>query len=108
MKTEACEEAWNPENLSNRAVRAIKAAVPEIAVMTDVALDPYNANGHDGLVKDGVILNDETIEALVKMALAQAEAGADILGPSDMMDGRIGAMRRALEAGGHKDVTILS
>ena len=108
LKTEACEEAWNPENLSNRAVRAIKAAVPEIAVMTDVALDPYNANGHDGLVKDGVILNDETIEALVKMALAQAEAGADILGPSDMMDGRIGAMRRALEAGGHKDVTILS
>ena len=108
LKTEACEEAWNPENLSNRAVRAIKAAVPEVAVMTDVALDPYNANGHDGLVKDGVILNDETIEALVKMALAQAEAGADILGPSDMMDGRIGAMRRALEAGGHKDVTILS
>lgn len=108
LKTEACEEAWNPENLSNRAVRAIKAAVPEIAVMTDVALDPYNANGHDGLVRDGVILNDETIEALVKMALAQAEAGADILGPSDMMDGRIGAMRRALEAEGHKDVTILS
>ena len=108
LKTEGCEEAWNPENLSNRAVRAIKAAVPEVAVMTDVALDPYNANGHDGLVKDGVIRNDETIEALVKMALAQAEAGADILGPSDMMDGRIGAMRRALEAGGHKDVTILS
>jgi porphobilinogen synthase len=108
LKTEACEEAWNPDNLSNRAVRAIKAAVPEIAVMTDVALDPYNANGHDGLVRDGVILNDETIEALVKMALAQAAAGADILGPSDMMDGRIGAMRRALEAAGHKDVTILS
>ncbi len=108
LKTETCEEAWNPENLSNRAVRAIKAAVPEIAVMTDVALDPYNANGHDGLVRDGVILNDETIEALVQMALAQAEAGADILGPSDMMDGRIGAMRRALEANGHKDVTILS
>ncbi|MGB3316259.1 MAG: porphobilinogen synthase [Albidovulum sp.] len=108
LKTETCEEAWNPENLSNRAVRAIKAAVPEIAVMTDVALDPYNANGHDGLVRDGVILNDETIEALVKMALAQAEAGADILGPSDMMDGRIGAMRRALESEGQKDVTILS
>ncbi|MEZ5779661.1 MAG: porphobilinogen synthase [Paracoccaceae bacterium] len=108
LKTEACEEAWNPENLSNRAVRAIKAAVPEIAVMTDVALDPYNSNGHDGLVKDGVILNDETVEALVKMALAQAEAGADILGPSDMMDGRIGAMRAALEGAGHKDVTILS
>ncbi len=108
LKTETCEEAWSPDNLSNRAVRAIKAAVPEIAVMTDVALDPYNANGHDGLVRDGVILNDETVEALVRMALAQAEAGADILGPSDMMDGRIGAMRAALEAAGHKDVTILS
>ncbi|MDW4547744.1 porphobilinogen synthase [Defluviimonas sp. D31] len=108
VKTEACEEAWNPENLSNRAVRAIKAAVPELAVMTDVALDPYNANGHDGLVRDGVILNDETVEALVRMTLAQAEAGADILGPSDMMDGRIGAMRSALEAAGHKDVAILS
>jgi porphobilinogen synthase len=108
LRTEACEEAWNPENLSNRAVRAIKAAVPEIAVMTDIALDPYNANGHDGLVRDGVILNDETVAALVRMALAQAEAGADILGPSDMMDGRIGAMRTALEAAGHKDVTILS
>ena len=108
LKTETCEEAWSPDNLSNRAVRAIKAAVPEIAVMTDIALDPYNANGHDGIVRDGIILNDETVEALVKMALAQAEAGADILGPSDMMDGRIGAMRAALEAAGHKDVTILS
>ena len=108
LKTEACEEAWNPDNLANRAIRAIKAAVPEIAVMTDVALDPYNANGHDGLVVDGVILNDETVEALLKMALAQAESGADILGPSDMMDGRIGAMRGALEAAGYKDVAILS
>ena len=108
LKTDACEEAWNPDNLANRAIRAIKAAVPEIAVMTDVALDPYNANGHDGLVRDGIIVNDETIEALVKMALAQAESGADILGPSDMMDGRIGAMRAALEAAGHKDVTIMS
>ncbi|MGI1661843.1 porphobilinogen synthase [Palleronia sp. KMU-117] len=108
LKTEACEEAWNPENLSNRAIRAIKAAVPDIAVMTDVALDPYNALGHDGIVKDGVILNDATLEALVKMALAQADAGADILGPSDMMDGRIGAMRGALEAAGHSDVAILS
>ena len=107
-KTEACEEAWNPDNLANRAIRAIKAAVPEIAVMTDVALDPYNANGHDGLVRDGIILNDETIEALVKMALVQAEAGADILGPSDMMDGRIGALRQALEMAGHKDVAIMS
>ncbi|MDQ2065431.1 porphobilinogen synthase [Xinfangfangia sp. CPCC 101601] len=108
LKTEACEEAWNPDNLANRAIRAIKAAVPEIAVMTDVALDPYNANGHDGIVRDGVILNDETVEALVRMALRQAEAGADILGPSDMMDGRIGAIRSALETAGHKDVAIMS
>ena len=108
LKTATCEEAWNPENLTNRAIRAIKAQVPDIAVMTDVALDPYNAHGHDGLVVDGIILNDETVEALVKMALAQAEAGADILGPSDMMDGRIGAMRAALEAAGHKDTAILS
>jgi len=108
LKTATCEEAWNPENLTNRAIRAIKAQVPDIAVMTDVALDPYNAHGHDGLVVEGIILNDETVEALVKMALAQAEAGADILGPSDMMDGRIGAMRAGLEAAGHKDVSILS
>ncbi|MCB1399065.1 MAG: porphobilinogen synthase [Rhodobacteraceae bacterium] len=108
VKTESCEMAWNPENISNRVIRAIKAEVPEIAVMTDIALDPYNANGHDGLVRDGIILNDETVECLVKMAIAQAEAGADILGPSDMMDGRIGAMRAALEAAGHADVTILS
>jgi porphobilinogen synthase len=108
LKTATCEEAWNPENLTNRAIRAIKAQVPDIAVMTDVALDPYNAHGHDGLVVDGIILNDETVAALVKMALAQAEAGADILGPSDMMDGRIGAMRAALEAAGHKDTSILS
>lgn len=107
-KTELCEEAWNPENLTNRAIRAIKSQVPEIAVMTDIALDPYNANGHDGIVRDGIIVNDETLEALVKMALAQADAGADILGPSDMMDGRIGAMRNALEQAGHTDVAILS
>jgi porphobilinogen synthase len=108
LKTEACEEAWNADNLSNRAVRAIKAAVPELAVMTDVALDPYNANGHDGIVRGGEIVNDETVAALVRMALAQAEAGADILGPSDMMDGRIGAMRAALEKDGHVNVSILS
>ena len=108
LKTEACEEAWNPDNLSNRAVRAIKDAVPELAVMTDVALDPYNANGHDGIVRAGEVVNDETVEALVRMALAQAEAGADILGPSDMMDGRIGAMRRALEEEGHHNVIIMS
>ena len=108
LKTADCEEAWNPDNLSNRAIRAIKAEVPQIAVMTDVALDPYNAHGHDGIVRDGVILNDETVAALAKMALAQAEAGADILGPSDMMDGRIGAMRSVLEKTGHSDVAILS
>ncbi|GAA0289621.1 porphobilinogen synthase [Rhodovulum strictum] len=108
LKTDLCEEAWNPENLSNRTIRAIKAAVPEIAVMTDVALDPYNSNGHDGIVRDGIIVNDETVEALVRMALAQAEAGADILGPSDMMDGRIGAMRQALEGAGYSDVAIMS
>ena len=108
LKTADCREAWNPENLTNRCIRALKAAVPEVAVMTDVALDPYNALGHDGLVRDGVILNDETLAALVRMALVQAEAGADIIGPSDMMDGRIGAIRQALEAGGHKDVAILS
>ncbi|WP_372886640.1 porphobilinogen synthase [Shimia sp.] len=107
-KTECCSEAWNPDNLSNSATRAIKAAVPEIAVMTDVALDPYNVHGHDGFVRDGKILNDETVEALVKQALSQAEAGADILGPSDMMDGRIGAIRSALEDSGHADVMILS
>ena len=108
LKTETCEEAWNPDNLTNRAIRAIKAAAPDLAIMTDIALDPYNANGHDGIVRNGEIVNDETVEALVKMALAQADAGADILGPSDMMDGRIGAMRRALEAANHPNVTILS
>ena len=108
LKTEDCAEAWNPDNLTNRAIRAIKAAVPEIAVMTDVALDPYNSIGHDGLVKDGIILNDETLEALVRQALMQAEAGADIIGPSDMMDGRIGALRGALEMAGHKDVVLMS
>ncbi len=107
-RTEACEEAWSPDNLANTAIRAIKASVPQMMVMTDVALDPYNANGHDGLVRDGIILNDETVEALVKMSLAQAEAGADVLGPSDMMDGRIGAMRQALEMAGYQDVAIMS
>lgn len=107
-RTEDCAMAWSPDNLSNRAIRAIKEAVPEIAVMTDVALDPYNINGHDGFVVEGEIVNDETVEALVKMALAQAEAGADIIGPSDMMDGRIGAIRRALEEAGHRNVSILS
>lgn len=107
-KTEDCAEAWDADNLVNRTIRAIKQAAPELEVMTDVALDPYNINGHDGFVVDGQIVNDETVAALVKMAVAQAEAGADIIGPSDMMDGRIGAIRTALEAGGHKDTCILS
>ena len=108
LKTATCEEAWNPDNLTNRAIRAIKSAVPDVAVMTDVALDPYNSMGHDGLVLDGVILNDETVAALVRQALVQAESGADIIGPSDMMDGRIGAIRAALEAGGHHHVALMS
>jgi porphobilinogen synthase len=108
LKTQDCAEAWNPDNLSNRAIRAIKAAVPEIMVMTDIALDPYNINGHDGIVRSGKILNDETIEALVKMGESQAQVGADILGPSDMMDGRIAAIRSILEKKGFYDVSILS
>ena len=107
-KTADCAEAWNPDNLSNTATRAIKDAVPDIAIMTDVALDPYNSMGHDGFVVDGKIINDETVEALVKQALSQARAGANIIGPSDMMDGRIGAMRSALESEGFKDVMLLS
>ena len=108
LKTEDCAEAWNPDNLSNRATRAIKKAVPTITVITDVALDPYNINGHDGFVVDGEILNDETVTALVKQTLSQAEAGADIIGPSDMMDGRVGAMRNALENNGYANVMIMS
>ena len=108
LRTEDCAEAWNPENLTNRAIRMLKAELPGMAVMTDIALDPYNINGHDGFVVDGEIVNDETVAALVRMALAQADAGADILGPSDMMDGRIGAIRRAVEDAGHKHVAILS
>ena len=107
-RTADCSEAWNPNNLSNRATRAVKAAVPDIAIMTDVALDPYSDTGHDGFVVDGKIINDETVEALIKQALSQAEAGVDIIGPSDMMDGRIGALRAAIEAAGHKDVLLLS
>jgi len=107
-RTEDCAGAWDPENHTNRAIRAIKAAVPDMVVMTDVALDTYNINGHDGFVVDGEIVNDTTVTALVQMALAQARAGADIIGPSDMMDGRISAIRTALEAEGHHNVMILS
>ena len=108
LKTPAAEEAWNPDNLVCRATRAIKAGVPGLAVMLDVALDPYNSDGHDGIVREGRILNDETLEALIRQTVVQAEAGADIMGPSDMMDGRVGAMRGALEENGFQDVTIMS
>jgi porphobilinogen synthase len=108
VKTPGAEEAWNPENLVCRATRAVKAAVPEIGVMLDVALDPYNSDGHDGIVRGDEIINDETLVALEKQSLAQAEAGCDILGPSDMMDGRIGVIRRALEAHDFQNVTIMS
>ena len=108
LKTEDCAEAWNPNNLSNKATRAIKKAIPELVVMSDVALDPYNINGHDGFVENGKILNDKTVEALVKQALSQAEAGIDVIGPSDMMDGRIGAIRSALETSGYTEVSIMS
>jgi len=108
LKTPDAREAWNPENLVNRATRAIKAAVPELAIMLDVALDPYNSDGHDGILRDGVVLNDETLVALERQALAHAAAGADILGPSDMMDGRIGVIRQALEGNGYPDLVIMS
>lgn len=108
LKTPDCAEAWNPDNLSNRATRAIKKAAPTIAIMSDVALDPYNSLGHDGFVVDGEIVNDATVDALVKQALVQAEAGVDIIGPSDMMDGRIGAIRDALEDRGFTNTMILS
>ena len=91
------KEAWNKEGLMQRSIRAIKDALPEMVVMTDVALDPYSIYGHDGIVKEGEIVNDETVDALVKMSISHAEAGADFVAPSDMMDGRIGAIRKALE-----------
>jgi porphobilinogen synthase len=108
LKTDDGREAFNPNNLACRAVRAIKKAVPRIGIMCDVALDPYTSHGHDGLVKDGVILNDETLEVLVKQALVQVEAGADIVAPSDMMDGRVGAIRTALEAAHHNNTMIMA
>ena len=107
-KTPGAEEAWNPDNLVNAATRAIKAAVPNLGVLLDVALDPYNSDGHDGIVRDGRILNDETLAALEKQAVAQAEAGCDIQGPSDMMDGRVAVIRQAMESRGHQDVMIMS
>jgi porphobilinogen synthase len=101
-------EALNAENLVCQAVRAIKKEVPEIGILCDVALDPYTSHGHDGLVRDGVILNDETVAVLVRQALVQAEAGCDIIAPSDMMDGRVGAIRAGLDAAGFGDVQIMA
>ncbi len=101
-------EAWNPEGLMQRSIRAIKEAVPDMLVMTDVALDPYSTYGHDGIVKDGEILNDETVEALSRMSVSHAQAGADFVAPSDMMDGRIGAIRKSLEENGLTKTGIMS
>jgi porphobilinogen synthase len=108
-KSEDGREAWNPEGLAQRAVRAIKKAVPELGVITDVALDPFTTHGQDGIVDEhGYVTNDVTVEALVKQSLSHAEAGADIVAPSDMMDGRIGAIREALEVAGHSSTRILA
>jgi porphobilinogen synthase len=109
LRTEGAEEALNPDNLICRAIKAIKDACPEIGVLTDVALDPYTAHGHDGLVDArGCVLNDETTQLLVRQALVQAEAGTDIVAPSDMMDGRVGAIRAGLEAAGKCDTAIMA
>jgi porphobilinogen synthase len=102
------KEAWNANGLMQRSIRAIKDAVPEILIMTDVALDPYSSYGHDGIVKNGEIVNDETVEALVKMSISHAEAGVDFVAPSDMMDGRIGAIRKGLEENNFTKVGIMA
>ncbi len=107
-RTEDAREALNPDNLTCRAVSAIKSAVPELGIITDVALDPYTSHGHDGLLADGVILNDETVDILCRQALVQAKAGCDIVAPSDMMDGRIGAIREALDDASFAHVQILA
>lgn len=108
LKNEKASEALNPDNLVNRACRAIKSSVPNLGVIVDVALDPYTSHGHDGLMKGDEILNDESVAALVKQAKVQAEAGADIIAPSDMMDGRIGAIRAGLDKAGFEGVQIMS
>jgi porphobilinogen synthase len=109
LRTEDAKEALNPDNLICRAIRAIKEAVPEIGVLTDVALDPYTSHGHDGIIDDGGrVLNDETVKVLIDQALVQAEAGADIVAPSDMMDGRVGAIRSAMERQGRIDTAIMA
>ncbi len=109
VKSEDAAEAYNPDGLAQRAVRAIKAACPELGVMTDVALDPFTAHGQDGLINEqGYVVNDETVAVLVKQALSHAQAGADVVAPSDMMDGRIGAIREALESAGYINTQILA
>lgn len=109
VKTPDAREAWNPDNLMHRATRALKAAYPELGLIGDVALDPYTTHGQDGLIDDtGYVMNEPTVEALVKMSLAQAAAGMDFVAPSDMMDGRIGSIRDALEAAGHIHTRILA
>jgi porphobilinogen synthase len=109
LRTDDAREALNPDNLICRAIRAIKDSVPEIGILTDVALDPYTAHGHDGLIDDrGCVINDDTVAILVEQALVQARAGADIIAPSDMMDGRVGAIRAALEGEGHCDIAIMA
>ncbi|MGR9088584.1 MAG: porphobilinogen synthase [Gammaproteobacteria bacterium] len=108
-KTETAEEAYNPDGLIQRSVRALKKTYPDLGVITDIALDPFTSHGQDGLIDaDGYVLNDETVEILCKQALSHAEAGADIVAPSDMMDGRIGAIRRTLEAKNHRNTLILA
>ena len=108
LKDNTGKEAWNRDGLMQRSIRAIKDAVPDILLMTDVALDPFSSYGHDGIVKDGEIVNDETVEALVQMSLSHAEAGADFVAPSDMMDGRIGAIRDAFEKNGFNKTGIMA
>jgi len=108
LKTAEGEEATNPDQLVCRTVRALKAAHPALGVMCDVALDPYNSDGHDGLVRGDYVVNDETLEVLCKQAVVQAEAGCDVAAPSDMMDGRVAAIRRALDGAGFEDVRIMA
>jgi len=108
LKTPDAKEAYNPENLVCRTVRALKEAHPEVGVICDVALDPYNSDGHDGLVVNDYVVNDETVDALIKQSVVQAQAGCDIIAPSDMMDGRIGAIRQGLDDAGYQHVQIMS
>ncbi|NJM45541.1 MAG: porphobilinogen synthase [Alkalinema sp. RU_4_3] len=108
LKDNVGTESYNPDGLVPRALKAIKAAVPESVLITDIALDPYSSEGHDGIVKDGVILNDETVAVLVKQAVMQAQAGSDFVAPSDMMDGRIGAIRTGLDGAGFTEVGIIA